>query len=162
MPKGIIANSDNSNLSFKDILSSIVSIINVTKLPANVAKLREHQIMAGMIFLIFGDINNLKVSLTWLSLVGAADTSTMSRVLKLSWLTSGCAYSCRLFSDSVLTYSEFVSLSSSTADITNIVEPPCMPATPPRFVFNSSSYCLGGFNNRKLMHPRNERTLIAM
>jgi hypothetical protein len=59
-----MANKDSWSYSLSERSGLMVSAISVTKLPANVAKLSEHQIIIGMTFLILFDINNFTVSAT--------------------------------------------------------------------------------------------------
>jgi uncharacterized ubiquitin-like protein YukD len=62
IPNGIIAKSESSNFSLGDKSGFMVSVMIVTKLPAKVAKLSEHQIIPGIILIILLDISSLKVS----------------------------------------------------------------------------------------------------
>lgn len=116
IPKGIIAKRDNSSFSFGFNKLSIVSVIIVTKLPANVARLKLHQIMPGRILLILFEINNLNVSAMfclklYYSSVISSDATTG---------ISSCA-SAPSFPDPLRTFSlSFLLL----LEITNMVEPP--------------------------------------
>jgi hypothetical protein len=94
----------------------MVSVNIVTKLPANVARLKLHQIMPGRILLILFEINNLNVS-TMFSLK-LFSSSFIDATTGISSYASAAAFYDPLYAFSL----SFLLL----LDTTNIVDPPCI------------------------------------
>jgi hypothetical protein len=112
MPSGIIAKRDNSSFSFGFRLFPMVSVIIVTKLPANVARLKLHHTIPGKILLILFETNNLNVSTMFsLKLYSSSFIDAVTGISSYASTTT-LPVPLRAFSLSLL------------LDKTNIVDPP--------------------------------------
>lgn len=149
MPRGIIANKDSSNFSLGSNLLSIVSVMSVTKLPANVARLNEHHIIAGRIFRILTDIKSLKVFDIFSLKVGStALFFTDDFTSYSSTVISFFSIKVEIVHDSLWFY----------CVTTNIVLPFYIP---PLSTSITRELTFGFLMNKNIIHPPKLRALIA-